>query len=116
MALTNTTLSTHPDFPNISGWIIPNLLPCYLKTDEKIIGIYLFTAHVQWDQQKVSRHKLLISALLIQNVEIVFGKFKKKEKHLATSQFPDVIDLGNGKILQRSIIVGLTSLLAFRTF
>ena len=42
---------------------------------------FLFTAFATWDSAKVARHKLFIRANESVGVEIVYGEFKRKDKH-----------------------------------
>ncbi|OHD71026.1 MAG: hypothetical protein A2W19_08415 [Spirochaetes bacterium RBG_16_49_21] len=51
-----------------------------IKKSDTITKIYYFTALAHWDQKKVAKHKLLIRALELQGVEIVYGKFKMRDK------------------------------------
>ena len=65
--------------------LIPNLVAAVKgemqfeqDTLEKVI---LFTAFATWDPGKVARHKLFIRANESVGVEVVYGEFKRKDKH-----------------------------------
>jgi uncharacterized LabA/DUF88 family protein len=49
-----------------------------LDTLEKVI---LFTAFATWDPAKVARHKLFVRANESVGVQVVYGEFKRKDKH-----------------------------------
>jgi uncharacterized LabA/DUF88 family protein len=44
-----------------------------------VAKIYYFTTYPTWDTKKVSRHQMYVRALQTTPVEIVLGRFKKKE-------------------------------------
>ncbi len=46
-----------------------------------LAGVVLFTAYPKWKPDSYNRHKAYLSALKTKNVEIVMGKFYRKERH-----------------------------------
>ena len=62
-------------------WLnLEKLANCYVTKKEKIRSIYYFTALTTWSQSKMKRHKKFIKALELQNINIVYGEFRKKDK------------------------------------
>lgn len=59
-------------------WKFASLYVGKLDTLERVI---LFTAFATWDQQKVARHKIFIRANESVGVSVVYGEFKRKDKH-----------------------------------
>ena len=51
-----------------------------ITKSDSIEKIYYFTALATWMPDKVARHKILIKALEIKNIEIVYGEFKNKDR------------------------------------
>ncbi len=51
-----------------------------VKSREKLVKVFYFSAIVPWDQEKAARHKDFIKALEFVGVEIVLGKFKEVTK------------------------------------
>ena len=61
-------------------WLdLKKLSQCFLKTDEILADVYYFTAHADWNPEKVRRHQLYIKALENIGVKPVYGVFRKKE-------------------------------------
>lgn len=52
----------------------------FITKNDKIENIYYFTALATWDLNKVQRHKIYVKALESQNIKVVYGKFKRKDK------------------------------------
>lgn len=62
-------------------WLnLTKLASLYITRQEKVESIYYFTALANWSQSKVRKHKILIRALEINNVSIVYGEFKRRDK------------------------------------
>jgi len=62
-------------------WLdLSKLANCYVTKKETIDKIYWFTALATWSPAKMSRHKIYIKALEINNLNIVYGEFRKKDK------------------------------------
>ncbi|MCX7044627.1 MAG: NYN domain-containing protein [Candidatus Sumerlaeota bacterium] len=57
------------------------LARCYIGGRDTLEKVYLFTAFATWNPPKVNRHKLYLRALRKRGVEVVMGKFKRKEKN-----------------------------------
>lgn len=57
------------------------LARCYVTQKDQISKILYFTAYADWNPPKVLRHKTLNTALRLNGVEIVFGRFRKVDKH-----------------------------------
>ena len=56
----------------------------FLKTDDNLNKIMYFTALAHWLDGPVKRHKIFIEACLINNIQVVYGKFKKKPSKCPT--------------------------------
>lgn len=62
-------------------WLdLSNLAKCFVRKTDSIEDTYYFTALASWAPDKVKRHKIYIKALQIQNVKIIYGEFKRKDK------------------------------------
>jgi len=62
-------------------WLDYSLLAkCYVSRNDKIVGVLLFTAYAHWNPKKEQRHRVLITALQLKGVEVVFGKFKNRDR------------------------------------
>ena len=53
----------------------------YIFGRDTMEKIRLFTAFATWNQQKVNKHKLYLRALRKQGIEIVMGKFKRRDRN-----------------------------------
>jgi len=63
-------------------WLNLNKLAnCFVTKSDQIVQILYFTALATWSPEKVNRHKLLIRALELNNVKIIYGEFKRKDKY-----------------------------------
>ena len=56
------------------------LVRLFVTSNDQIVEIIYFTSYAFWDQQKQKKHKALIDALRLKGVNIVFGKFKIRDK------------------------------------
>ena len=56
-----------------------SLAKSFLRAREELGDVYFFTALATWNQGKVKRHRIYISALESTGVTIVMGKFKQKD-------------------------------------
>lgn len=62
-------------------WIdYSSLAKCYVVPNDKIVGVLLFTAYAHWNPEKEKRHRDLITAVQLSGVEVVFGKFKNRDR------------------------------------
>lgn len=58
-------------------WVnLRKLAECYVRSKDKIRGVYYFTALPPWDEAKRDRHKLYIKAQTQYGVKTIFGKFR----------------------------------------
>lgn len=73
-------LAEKPEYYKYKWIDLFKLANCFIKKTEKIVGIYYFTALATWDLKKMAKHKTLIKALELRNVNIVYGEFKRKDK------------------------------------
>jgi len=48
------------------------LVKCYVTKQDKIESIYYFTALATWSKNKMRKHKILIKALELTNINIVW--------------------------------------------
>ena len=57
-----------------------NLSQRYLNRNEKLEGVFYFTALPYWNYQKMLRHKAYIQAVQQKKVKVVYGNFRRVEK------------------------------------
>ena len=63
-------------------WLdLSSLAKKFISKNDKIEDIYYFTALAIWSPQKVKRHKTFIKAQEIKGTKIIYGEFKKRDKH-----------------------------------
>ena len=63
-------------------WLnLHKLCSLYVGRLDSLEKVVLFTALATWDADKVARHKLFIRANEAAGVSVVYGEFKRKEKH-----------------------------------
>ncbi len=64
-------------------WIsLSRLTRCYLVHREDVLSeVYYFTTLATWDMEKAARHKLFIKAQENEDGRVVYGAFKRKDKH-----------------------------------
>jgi len=73
-------LANNPHYHQYKWLNLAKLANCYVTKKDKIQSIYYFTALATWSQSKVKKHKKYIKALGLQNIQIVYGEFRKKDK------------------------------------
>jgi len=56
------------------------LAGCYVGAADTLEKLYLFTAFATWNPDKVKRHQMYVRLLRQRGVEVVLGKFKRKDK------------------------------------
>jgi uncharacterized LabA/DUF88 family protein len=62
-------------------WIsLLKLCSHYLRGEDKLQKIIYYTTLATWDKGKTERHRLFIKAQENEGVEIVYGRFKEKER------------------------------------
>lgn len=63
-------------------WLnLQKLASLYVGRLDSLEKVLLFTALATWDPAKVARHRLFIRANECVGVEVVYGEFKRKDKH-----------------------------------
>ena len=63
-------------------WLdLSGLAKKFITKNDKIEDIYYFTALATWSPGKVRRHKTFIKAQEINGTRIIYGEFKKRDKH-----------------------------------
>lgn len=55
------------------------LARCYIGGRDTLQRVYYFSALATWNQDKANRHQIYLRALRRQGVEVVLGKFKRKD-------------------------------------
>ena len=73
-------LQENPNYHKYKWLDYSALAKCYVSSKDEIVGILLFTAYAQWNPSKAARHQILISAARLKGVEIIFGKFKMRDR------------------------------------
>ena len=73
-------LDNNPHYHQYKWLNLAKLATCYLTKRDKIQSIYYFTALATWSPSKIKKHKKYIKALELQNIQIVYGEFRKKDK------------------------------------
>ena len=62
-------------------WLdLTKLSKCFVTKKDKIENIYYFTALATWSQSKMKKHKKYIKALELNNINVIYGEFRKKDK------------------------------------
>ena len=62
-------------------WLnLKQLASILVKKSDLISNIYYFTALAAWDQKKVIKHRSLIRALEHEGIQVVYGRFKDRDK------------------------------------
>ena len=62
-------------------WLnLSKLAKCFVKKNERIDGVYYFTALSTWSKSKREKHEKLIKALELEKVKVVYGKFRRRDK------------------------------------
>ena len=62
-------------------WLdLTKLSKCFGTKKDKIENIYYFTALATWSQSKMKKHKKYIKALELNNINVIYGEFRKKDK------------------------------------
>ena len=62
-------------------WLnLSKLASLYITKQENVEAVYYFTALATWSQSKMKKHKTFIRALELNNVNIIYGEFKRRDK------------------------------------
>ena len=65
-------------------WLdLSQLARCYVTRKDEITEILYFSAYTTWAPDKMRRHRTLIRALRTRNVQVVFGKFRRRDRQCA---------------------------------
>jgi len=56
------------------------LAKCFISSKDVVSDIFYFTAYAHWDPAKKARHQLLVRAAQMKGIQVVFGKFKLRDK------------------------------------
>ena len=75
------SLEDHPEYHKYKWLNYSKLAKCFLPPKTTLNKIYYFTAFATWKPSKVLKHKTYIKALRHVGVDVVHGKFKKKDKY-----------------------------------
>ena len=57
------------------------LIQSFLRGDDSLEGVYLFTAYADWNPAKKVRHKTLVRVNRDRGVTVVFGKFRRVSRN-----------------------------------
>lgn len=71
-------LDQNPEYHKYKWLNLSNLAKQFLTSKDTLSEVYYFTALANWNSEKVNRHKQYINALRYVGVDIVYGKFKRK--------------------------------------
>jgi len=74
------SIDDKPSYHKYKWLNIKKLAECFISKNQKIEQIYYFTALAEWAPKKVKRHKQLITILKLNDINVVYGKFRKIEK------------------------------------
>jgi uncharacterized LabA/DUF88 family protein len=74
------SLIENPNYVNYKWLNLRKLSECFVTRNTIIEDIFYFTALTTWNQEKVKRHQLYIKTLGATNVNIIYGKFKRKTR------------------------------------
>ena len=72
------SLAENPDYHKYKWLDIQKLLTTYFPVG--LEKIYYFTSLTPWDLDKVARHRVYIKALESTGIEVVYGKFKDRDR------------------------------------
>jgi len=72
------SLADNPNYHHLKWLNIDKLLRTYFPVG--LQKVLYFTSPTPWDPDKVARHKILIRALESTGVEMVYGKFKERDR------------------------------------
>lgn len=74
------SLDSNPLYHKYKWLDLSNLAKKFITRNDTIKDIYYFTALTTWNLEKIKRHQLYIKALELNNIKIIYGKFRKKPK------------------------------------
>ncbi|MBN2468565.1 MAG: NYN domain-containing protein, partial [Deltaproteobacteria bacterium] len=73
-------LDAIPEFHKYKWLNYEKLASVFVQSQDTIAKVTYFTAYAYWNEAKEQRHRTLVKALRLNNIEIVFGKFKIKDR------------------------------------
>lgn len=74
-------LNDHLQYRKYKWLNLKRLASLYVHRPDTLEQVLYFTTLATWDAGKVSRHKTYIRALENEGVTVVYGEFKRKQKH-----------------------------------
>ena len=73
-------LDNNPLYHKYKWLDLTKLSNCFVTKKDKTENIYYFTALATWSQSKMKKHKKYIKVLELNNVNVIYGEFRKKDK------------------------------------
>lgn len=73
-------LAENPKYRTYKWLNLRKLASLYVHGQDTLEDVLYFTTLATWDMAKAMRHKLYIKALESENISIIYGDFKRKEK------------------------------------
>lgn len=74
-------ISAHAKYRRYKWLNLRRLAGLYVHGHDSLEAILYFTTLATWDMEKAARHKVYVRALENEGVSIVYGEFKRKQKH-----------------------------------
>lgn len=74
-------IASHQKYRRYKWLNLKKLASLYVHGRDTLEAVLYFTTLATWDMVKVARHKLYIRALENEGITIVYGEFKRKQKH-----------------------------------
>ncbi|HKF51504.1 MAG TPA: NYN domain-containing protein [Candidatus Acidoferrales bacterium] len=79
-------IKAHPKYRPYKWLNLKKLASLYVHGSDTLEAVLYFTTLATWDTDKAQRHKVYIRALENEGVTIVYGEFKRKQKHCSRCQ------------------------------
>jgi len=74
-------IAVNPTYHRYKWLNLKKFASLYVHGRDTLEGVLYFTTLATWDMAKTSRHKLYIRAFENEGISIVYGEFKRKQKH-----------------------------------
>jgi uncharacterized LabA/DUF88 family protein len=74
-------LSDNPNYRRFKWLDYWKLAERYLLQNDRLVKVLFFTAYAYWTRDRVQRHRRLVKAQIERGVEVVFGKFRERQKY-----------------------------------
>ena len=74
-------IASHQKYRRYKWLNLGKLASLYVHGRDTLEAVIYFTTFATWDMAKVARHRLYIRALENEGITIVYGEFKRKQKH-----------------------------------